>query len=155
MAEPALVIRPAAEADLPAVLALYAEPGFDDGAVLGLDEAKAMLRRFAAYPDYTLFIAADGEEVVGTFALLVMDNLGHRGTPSAIVEDVLVAARRRGEGIGRAMMAEAARRAVAKGCYKLALSSNLKREAAHAFYASLGFEQHGVSFRIGLEASAR
>ena len=36
----------------------------------------------------------------------------------------------------------------AKGCYKLVLSSNAKRERAHAFYESLGFERHGYSFRI-------
>jgi len=32
------------------------------------------------------------------------------------------------------------------GCYKLALSSNLKRAGAHRFYDSLGFERHGFSF---------
>jgi len=149
-----IVVRPASEADLPAVLALYADPGFGDAAVLSVEAAKAVFDRFATYPDYALYVAVDGADVVGTFALLVMDNLGHLGTPSAVVEDVVVAAGRRGEGVGRRMMAEAARLAAAKGCYKLALSSNLQREAAHAFYASLGFEQHGLSFRIGLERSA-
>ena len=37
----------------------------------------------------------------------------------------------------------------AKGCYKLMLSSNAKRKRAHAFYESLGFERHGLSFRVG------
>lgn len=40
-----------------------------------------------------------------------------------------------------------------KGCYKAALSSNLKRERAHAFYESLGFERHGYSFRISTQRS--
>jgi GNAT superfamily N-acetyltransferase len=35
-----------------------------------------------------------------------------------------------------------------KGCYKMALSSNLKRQKAHDFYDSLGFERHGYSFRV-------
>lgn len=153
-ASPGIVIRPAAAADLPGVLALFAEPGFGDEAVLSLAAAEAMLERFAAYPDYTLYAAFDGDTVVGTFALLVMDNFGHLGTPSAVVEDVVVSATRRGQGLGRLMMHEAARIAAGKGCYKLALSSNLKRERAHAFYASLGFEQHGLSFRIGLEGGA-
>jgi ribosomal protein S18 acetylase RimI-like enzyme len=34
------------------------------------------------------------------------------------------------------------------GCYKLVLSSNQKRERAHAFYESLGFQRHGFSFVI-------
>jgi hypothetical protein len=33
-------------------------------------------------------------------------------------------------------------------CYKLALSANRKRKAAHAFYESLGFAQHGLSFLV-------
>jgi GNAT superfamily N-acetyltransferase len=85
---------------------------------------------------------------VGTFALLVMDNLAHLGARSAVVEDVVVDAAHRGEGIGRAMMTHAVSVCREKGCYKMALSSNLKRERAHAFYDALGFERHGYSFRV-------
>ena len=46
------------------------------------------------------------------------------------------------------MMAHAREQCRAAGCYKLALSSNLCREAAHLFYESLGFERHGYSFVI-------
>jgi hypothetical protein len=34
---------------------------------------------------------------------------------------------------------------------KLALSSNFKRNAAHAFYDSLGFQRHGYSFLVDLD----
>ena len=37
-----------------------------------------------------------------------------------------------------------------KGCYKIALSSQFKREAAHKFYESLGFEKMGYSFVVEL-----
>jgi GNAT superfamily N-acetyltransferase len=77
-----------------------------------------------------------------------MHNLAHQGTPSAIVEDVVVLEARQSQGVGRAMMAHAMAEARAAGCYKLMLSSNQKREGAHAFYASLGFQRHGFSFLI-------
>lgn len=141
-------IRAAAERDLPAVLALYAQPDLDDGNVLQVDQAAAIFARFALYPNYTLFVAEEGQQVIGTFALLVMDNLAHRGTPSAVVEDVVVSAAHRGRGIGRAMMRFAMERCALHGCYKMALSSNLKRRQAHAFYDSLGFERHGFSFVV-------
>ena len=142
-------IREARDADLPAVLALYAQPGMDDGQVLTHDEARAIWQQFARYPSYRLFVAEDtGGEVVATYALLVMHNLAHRGTPSAIAEDVVVSPTHQGRGIGRALMAHALAQARAAGCYKLALSSNAKRESAHAFYRSLGFQQHGLSFLI-------
>lgn len=104
----------------------------------------------AAYPNYALYVAVQGAEVVGTFALLIMDNLGHRGAPSAMVEDVAVDPGVQGQGIGKAMMRHAMALAAATGCYKLALSSNLKRDKAHAFYDSLDFERHGYSFRMAL-----
>ncbi len=37
-----------------------------------------------------------------------------------------------------------------RGCYKMVVSSNLKRPKAHVFYESLGFERHGYSFRLML-----
>jgi GNAT superfamily N-acetyltransferase len=153
MVESSLLIRPATAADLPAVLALYAQPDMDDGDVLPVPEAERLFARFAAHPDYTLYVVENGPRVVGTFALLVMDNLGHRGAPSAIVEDVVVAPDSQGSGVGQRMMGFAIARAREKGCYKLMLSSNLKRERAHAFYDKLGFERHGYSFRIDLGAT--
>jgi len=82
-----------------------------------------------------------------------MHNLGHLGAPSAIVEDVAVAPALQGNGIGKAMMQFALELCRGKGCYKLMLSSNLKREQAHAFYDSLGFERHGFSFRVDVPRS--
>jgi GNAT superfamily N-acetyltransferase len=144
----ALHIRQAQAADLPAVLALYQQPGLADADTLTLAQAEAMLAQFARYPHYRLFVACEGNEVVATYALLVMHNLAHGGAPSAIAEDVVVTAQRRGQGLGRQLMAHAVAEAAAAGCYKLALSSNARREAAHAFYESLGFQRHGVSFAI-------
>ena len=90
------------------------------------------------------------ERLIGSYALLVMHNLAHRGTPSAIVEDVVVDVQHRSQGIGREMMAHAMAQARAAGCYKLALSSNVRRERAHAFYESLDFKRHGYSFVIDI-----
>ena len=123
----------------------------DNGRVLTIDAAVKILRRMAAYPEYAVYVAkANDGSVVGTFALLVMDNLAHMGAPSAVVEDVCVDELLHGQGIGRAMMHFAMEFARMRGCYKLALSSNAAREGAHAFYRSLGFEQHGLSFHVQL-----
>jgi GNAT superfamily N-acetyltransferase len=114
-------------------------------------DAAASARRFAriaTYPDYAVYLAEEDGVPVGTFALLVMDNLAHGGTPEGIVENVVVAEGRRGQGIGRAMMRFAMDRCVAADCYKLVLSSNVRREAAHRFYEDLGFVQHGLSFSV-------
>lgn len=141
-----VAIRAAGESDLPAVLRLYGQPEVDDGQILELDVATAIFRRFANYPNYRLFVAEIDDHVVGSYALLVMDNLGHMGAPSAIAEDVMVDPRCQGHGVGQAMMEHAMKVARAAGAYKLVLSSNVKRERAHAFYERLGFVRHGYSF---------
>ncbi len=142
-------LREATADDLPQVLALYAQPGLDDGQVLSPGQAREVFAQFARYPSYRLFVACDEDhQVIGSYALLVMHNLAHLGTPSAIVEDVVVDQAHRSRGIGRHMMDHAMALARQAGCYKLALSSNLRRERAHAFYDALGFSRHGISFVI-------
>ncbi len=145
-----VTIREGTAADLPAILELLAQPDYDDGDVLSLSEAEALFAKMGRYPSYRLFVAERAGGVVGSYALLVMDNLGHHATPSAIVEQVVVAADQQSEGIGAAMMGRAMTDAALAGCYKLVLSSNAKRARAHAFYERLGFERHGFSFHVAL-----
>jgi GNAT superfamily N-acetyltransferase len=143
-------VRQATPADLPSVLALYAQPDMDNGKVLTIEKAEQLFAQFSQYPNYRLFVASEDDIVVGTFALLIMHNLAHQGTPSAIIEDVVVGDTHQSQGIGHDMMHHAMSLAREAGCYKLVLSSNQKRERAHAFYESLGFQRHGFSFYIDM-----
>lgn len=147
-----MIIRAATENDLPSVLSLYSQPELDDGQVLNLGEAREIFGRFSEYPNYRLFVAEYQSRVVGTFALLVMDNLGHLGSPSSVVEDVAVQPEYQGKGIGRSMLQYAIEESRRAGCYKMTLSANLRREAAHKFYESLGFTRHGYSYQIEISA---
>jgi GNAT superfamily N-acetyltransferase len=65
-----------------------------------------------------------------------------------VIEDVAVRPEFQGRGVGRAMMEHARSECRRAGCYKMTLSSNLKRDGAHRFYDALGFERHGYSFLI-------
>ena len=138
--------REATKDDLPAILDLYARAL--DGEALDLAGAEALFERIRSYPDYRLQLAEIDGMLAGTFALLIMDNLGECGRPSGVVEDVVVEPALQRSGVGRAMMERAMRICRQRGCYKMTLSSNLSRTAAHAFYEALGFEKHGYSFRI-------
>lgn len=146
----AVLVRKAEESDLPQVLDLYQELSATDEPALTLDAACQTFRIMTTYPAYALYVALRDADVVGTFTLLVMDNLAHDGAPSAIVENVSVKAALQGQGIGRAMMHFAMAVARDHGCYKLALSSNLARAEAHEFYRALDFDQHGISFVVPL-----
>lgn len=147
-----LKVRRAGEGDLPSILRLYAQSGMSSGRAgdaTTLNVARRILKRMARYPDYAVYVATAGKTgLVGTFAFLVMDNLAHAGARSAIVEAVCVDEGWRRRGVGRAMMTFALALARKRRCYKLSLSSNIARRHAHAFYRSLGFRQHGLSFQV-------
>ena len=143
-----LSVRRAGASDLPVILTLYAQPDFNAGRVVSPAEAERLLGQFARYPDYGLYLAEMDGRAVGTFCLMVIDNIAHWGTPIAMVESVVVSQEHQRAGVGKAMIRQAARLAEAKGCYKLVLSSNVHSTHAHTFYESLGFERYGYSFRL-------
>jgi GNAT superfamily N-acetyltransferase len=144
------IIREARDADLPAILSLYGQPDMDNGRVMELDMANNVFRKIGNYPNYRLFVASAHSRIIGTYALIILDNLAHMGTPSAIVEDVVVLDECRRQGVGKAMMKHAMGLCRDAKCYKLILSSNLIRESAHRFYEALGFTRHGFSFIVDL-----
>ena len=148
-----LRIRRATEPDIPAVLALYAQPGASAGSIMPLADAQATFRRMSAHPGYALYVAERAGALVGSFVLHIIENLAHQGAATAVVENVVVDEHCRGQGIGTSMMRFAMDEARRQRCYKLTLSSNLKRERAHAFYDALGFERHGYSFVVRLDGA--
>jgi GNAT superfamily N-acetyltransferase len=146
-----LSILAAERGDIPVLLTLYTAAGLDTRGPH--DEAVAQGawdRMRLAVPGVQVFIAWRAGVAVGTYTLFVLPLLAHAGAPEAVVEDVAVHPQAQGQGIGRALMAHAMELAREAGCYKLALSSNQRREAAHAFYERLGFARHGVSFAVEL-----
>lgn len=102
-----LYFRVALRSDLPNVLRLYLQPDLDDGKVLPVSDAEHVFESMSRYPNYKIYVAESEERVVGTFALLIMDNLGHLGAPSAIIEDVAVDPTLQGHGIGRGVIKSA------------------------------------------------
>ncbi|ASC73951.1 hypothetical protein XM38_049250 [Halomicronema hongdechloris C2206] len=101
---PTIRCRQASMADLPDILRLYAQPDLDNGKVLSTAAATSILEHLDSYPDYHLYVALGDSRVVGTFALLIMDNLVHAGTPSAVIEAVAVDPSWQHQGVGTYMM---------------------------------------------------
>jgi len=144
-------IRAAEEKDLPGVLELFTQPDIDNGEVLKLNDAKIIFNKMKLYPDYKFYVAEMDGKIVGTFALALMDNLAHLGSKSGLIEDVAVLKNFQGQGIGTQMMIFAIEICKRNNCYKVALSSNIKRKNTHKFYDGLGFKIHGYSFLMDLK----
>src|SRR5262249_16948328 len=144
------VIRELVEEELPALLHVYRESGIETGEGFTVEEARAHFARFRQYPSYRIFVVEEDGAIVATYSLAILDALAKRGAKAGVVEEVGVLPSYQGRGIGRAMMEHALEECRLAGCYKMTLSSNLKREGAHRFYDSLGFERHGYSFLMRL-----
>jgi len=96
-----MIIRIATEEDLPEILGLYAQLEIDNQQVLEIQAAQAIFARMKSYPDYHVYVAEKDGEIVGTFALAILDNLAHRGSKSGLIENVAVTVSLQGHGIGR------------------------------------------------------
>jgi GNAT superfamily N-acetyltransferase len=143
-------VRPASQADVPALLDLYAELHPADPpppAQTALD----VWRAIEAQPGRTILVAQAAETVIGTVDCAVLPNLTRGARPFMLVENVVVSGEYRRAGVGSALLEAAMRLARQAGCYKVQLLSRAERSAAHAFYESRGFRPVAQGYRRYLD----
>jgi GNAT superfamily N-acetyltransferase len=107
--------------------------------------------RLARDRHHAILVADAAGKIVGTCHVIVVPHLGHALKPFAVVENVVVDANARSLGIGEHLMTAATDFARHRGCYKLALTSNLARPRAHKFYARLGWKRTHLGYSLLLE----
>ncbi len=146
-----LLIREAQAGDLEAIIRLHEEDELGSHGDAWSPEARpayeAAFAAIARSPENRLFVAVDGDEVVGTFQLTFIPNLTGRGATRVKVESVKVRAARRSGGIGARMMAFAEAEAHAGGAAVMELTSKKDRKDAHRFYERLGFARSHEGFK--------
>lgn len=147
----ALSFREAVASDLEAIIRLHEEDELGSHGDAWTPETKpAYEAAFAAITsssENVLFVAVEGDEVVGTFQLTFIPNLTGRGALRVKVESVKVKAARRSGGIGAKMMAFAEEVARARGAKAMELTSNKTRKDAHRFYERLDFTRSHEGFK--------
>ena len=140
----------AIEQDLSILNSLYAD--MDNKPLMTEEKILEIWQQIQQVPDYYVYLAYLENRAIGTFSLLFMPTMMHPGFyKSAILDSVAIYSKYRGQGWGTKMMQKALEISADAGCYKVTLSSNLKRDRAHKFYQSLGFKQHGLSFSYQLK----
>lgn len=109
---------------------------------------RAWVDALVGTPGTHLLVARLDGRIVGTLTLATFP------TPTrlrATVEDVVVDDAARGQGAGRALLAEAARLARAAGAPWIDLTSRAQRVAANRLYRSFGFEPRETNvYRMAL-----
>lgn len=104
-----LQIRPAVQADLPAIAALLADDVLGAARERPADAARydSAWRQIAAQPGNEIWVAVLPEGVVGCLQLIVIPGLARQGALRAQIEGVRVASTHRGQDIGERLFAHA------------------------------------------------
>ncbi len=145
-----MAIRLARQDDMPALLNLYAHLNPNDPP-LAQNTAQALWQQMLTSPGLFIFLGDINGQVVTTCTLIVTPNLTRGGRPYAIIENVVTHSEFRNQGLGKAILAEAVRRAAESNCYKVVLTTGSKRESTLAFYEKAGFSRNSRSaFEIRL-----
>lgn len=107
--------------------------------------ASAKLAEYDRQPRARVFVAEIDQIVVG-FIAFDAQVLFHQPGLIGTIMALSVSERFRGQGIGRALVAEVERVAREIGCTKIAVASGVRREDAHRFYQTLGYEENTKRF---------
>jgi GNAT superfamily N-acetyltransferase len=133
-------IRPATPADVPLILeliralALYErEPD-----AVKTTETDLMRDGFGENPCFECLIAENADGEPAGFALYFYNYSTWRGRSGIHLEDLFVLPRFRGQGIGKALLARVAARAVEQGCVRLQWDVLEWNQTAIDFYQGMG-----------------
>ena len=150
-----VTIRTATLADVPAIMLLYAED-FVQNATEVLAEN---LRRGLQSDADRFFLAEVDGELAGLLPVHLVPLPYHRGYYQMIICSFIVAKQHRRKGIGSRLFEVAEQFASEMNCAStVAISGNRRRDEAHKFYRSIGFEhmcEEGVICPKGVTAFAK
>jgi GNAT superfamily N-acetyltransferase len=136
-----LQVREGSSVDLAAIVDLVGQLGYPSGE----REVAERLQRLAVDPMSWVYVAVDGDRVIGVAAVHVMSIL-ERDKPIARVTAMVVDEARRGGGVGRALLDRLEERAGEEGCDRIDLTTRYEREGAAGFYRRMGFEDTSLRF---------
>ena len=144
-----LTFRQAGRADVTAIVALLADDTL--GATRETADISVYLKAFDALrreAGNRLIVGTDEAGiVVATYQITFISGLSLAATRRAQIESVRVAGHLRGQGVGKAMIEDAERRARAAGCGLVQLTMNAVRTDSQHFYESLGFTASHIGFK--------
>lgn len=148
-----MTIRCATPADEDAVLALFEElldaPGRRPRGYTR-ERGAAGFRHALANPDADILLAVADGAIIG-LASVYVDLESIRFGRRCWLEDLVVTAARRSQGIGRRLLDAATAWARDRGCTHLLLNSAVTRTDAHRFYLANGMTQTSLNFGREIE----
>jgi len=125
--------------DLPAAQELLSQLGYP----LSSEELRRRYDAVVGAADHTLMLAEQAGRAVALCHVYARPSLDK--PPEAIVQALVVDLAVRGSGVGKIMMTAAETWARDRGFTSVALTSNVTRAEAHAFYEAIGYRRAATS----------
>ena len=141
-----VLVRKARAADAPEIRRLLEALGYQNS----LRQVKDRLARFRRAKAATVLVAQAGTKFAGLvsldwFEIFHLEGFNCRMTAMIVDPEI------RRQGVGRKLVAAAERVAKKAGCWRLEVTSGLKRRGAHTFYVKQGLEFTSKRFSRQLE----
>lgn len=133
-------IREAKPEDAAEIVKLLDQLGYPDS----ITESTLRMKLYTQ-PAYQLLIAEKDREVVGFIALHFYNELHLPGAVGRITS-FCVNENNRGTGIGTLLLNEAEDYFKANGCFKIEVTSNLRRTITHQYYLHQGYKETSKHF---------
>lgn len=144
-------LRPVAMSDLSALAQLAEEL---TGRPVNLDRLSRNLAWMLERPEYLILGAYENNELLGSATGILCPDIVNECRPFVVMENLIVAARARGTGLGRLLIAGIEAFAKDHDAAYLFFVSRAERKEAHRFYQAMGYGSdvvHGFKkeFNIG------
>ncbi len=136
-----VTIRHAGPGDEPAVVRLIKEMAEGEGDTTPVDEH--YVRHFLASPVSEALLAHDGGEPVGLLSYAIVPGLFH-AADSGLIDLLVVAGARRGQGIGRRLVDTVLRIFEEACCVEASVSTGAENEIGQKLYADAGLTEASV-----------
>jgi GNAT superfamily N-acetyltransferase len=134
-----MTLRPATDADVPQIVAFIRALADYERLLHEVVATEHGIRRALFGPrPYAEVILAEADGVPVGFALFFHTFSTFLGQPGLYLEDLFVVPEARGTGVGKALLAELARLAIARGCGRVEWAVLTWNAPAIRFYDSLG-----------------
>jgi GNAT superfamily N-acetyltransferase len=130
------LIRPARLSDAPVITELLAQLGYPDE----IRNVSARLETLVAREDTGVLVAEVAGHVTALAAYQLMELL-ERHQPQCRITTLVVHADARRHGLARSLLERIATIATERGCFRLEVTTQARRQDAARLYLALGFEE--------------
>jgi GNAT superfamily N-acetyltransferase len=146
-----ILIREATKSDLPVIGKLLEDltnamddtEGIDIG--IAIKTCEHLLNDASSY----ILVAAMEGTPVGFINFTIRQTILHR-SPSALIDELVVAEEYRGKGVGKQLVLAAIEKCRQLGCCEVEVSTEKINLKARKFYKRYGFEERGMLFEMDL-----